>query len=402
MKQENSGAKPGIPRLRAGKGVKGFLLAQADGVIRGQGVRASFDNARRAAAALRDGTAGAVVGALPFDPRRPAALTEPERMTYTAGPWRPAALPDLPAVRVVRERPDPAEHMTRVADLVERINDPDLPLRKVVAARSVLAEADAELDVQVVAAHLLTRQPRANVFAVDLSPAGRTGHTLVGASPEVLVTRRGTAVTLHPLAGTLPRLADSDADAAQAAELLASTKNQDEHAFVIEWIRERLGPVCTELSVPDRPELVHTHEVWHLGTPIRGILRDPVPSALELALLLHPTPAVCGTPTAAALDTILELEEDRGFYGGAVGWCDRQGDGVWVVAIRSAELAADRRSLRAFAGGGIVAASEPQAELDETTAKLRTLLGGLNCPIDTPAARLTRLSLPASKFGVPR
>ncbi|WP_051133575.1 isochorismate synthase [Nocardia paucivorans] len=380
----------------------GFLLAQADGVVRGQGVRASFDDARQAVAALRDGRAATVVGALPFDPRRPAALTEPERTLFTAGPWRPAALPELPPVRVVCEQPEPDEHMVRVAGLIERINDPSLPLRKVVAARSVLAEADDELDAQIVAAHLLSRQPRANVFAVDLSPAGRTGQTLVGASPEVLVTRRGPTVTLHPLAGTLPRLPDPDADAARATELLASTKNRDEHAFVIEWIRQRLDPVCTELSIPDRPELVHTHEVWHLGTPIRGVLRDPAPSALELALLLHPTPAVCGTPTAAALETILELEEDRGFYGGAVGWCDQQGDGVWVVAIRSAELAADRRTLRAFAGGGIVAASEPRAELDETTAKLRTLLSALNCPIDMPAARLTKLSLPASKFGVPR
>jgi isochorismate synthase len=177
------------------------------------------------------------------------------------------------------------------------------------------------------------------------------------------------------------RLADPDADAAQARELLASTKNLDEHAFVIEWIREILGPVCAELNIPDGPELISTHEVCHLATPITGRLRDPATSALDLALLLHPTPAVCGTPTDLALDTITHLEEDRGFYGGAVGWCDAQGDGEWIVAIRCAELSADGHSVRAFAGGGIVAASDPNAELDETTAKLRTLLGSLQCAI---------------------
>ncbi|MBF6472833.1 MULTISPECIES: isochorismate synthase [Nocardia] len=359
----------------------GFLLARADGVVRGHGSRFRFDDARRAAAALREGRAELIVGALPFDPREPAALCVPERAEHTAGPWRPAALPDLPAVRVVTEIPSPAEHVARVTKLVEQLNDPAQPLRKVVAARSVLAEARSALDPEVVAGHLLTRHPHANVFAVDLTAAGRPGATLVGASPEVLVDRQGEIVTLRPLAGTLPRLADPDADAAQARKLLASTKNRAEHAFVIDWIRERLEPVCAQLSIPASPELISTHEVWHLATPIRGRLRDTTVTALDLALLLHPTPAVCGTPTDLALDTIAHGEDDRGFYGGAVGWCDADGDGAWVVAIRCAELAADGRTVRAYAGGGIVAASDPQAELDETTAKLRTLLGALHCAL---------------------
>ncbi|MGV9822433.1 isochorismate synthase [Nocardia xishanensis] len=360
--------------------MNGFLLAQPNGVMRATGTRMTFDNADRARSALRDGAAEIVVGALPFDPNRPAALTAPQRAEHTAGPWRPAALPELPTVRVVTEIPSPAEHIARVTKLIEQINDPAQPLRKVVAARSVLAEADSELDPELVAAQLLTRHPHANVYAVDLTPAGRAG-TLIGATPEVLVARHGATVTLRPLAGTSPRRADPDADAAQAAELLTSTKNRDEHAFVIEWIRERLAPVCAELTIPDGPQLVNTHDVWHLATPITGTVRDPATTALDLAQLLHPTPAVCGTPTALALDTINHVEEDRGFYGGAVGWCDARGDGEWVVAIRCAELSADGRALRAFAGGGIVAASEPRAELDETTAKLRTFLGGLRCAV---------------------
>ncbi|MRH86542.1 isochorismate synthase [Nocardia sp. SYP-A9097] len=359
----------------------GFLLASPNGVVRTTGTRIAFDAAAAAASALRAGDTELIVGALPFDPRRPAALCAPEQALHTAGPWRPAALPELPEVRVVSEMPSAAEHMARVAKLVEQLSDPEQPLRKVVAARSLLAEAAAPLEPEVVAAHLVTRHPRANVYAVDLTPAGRPGETLLGATPEVLVTRHGRTVTLRPLAGTLPRLADPGADAAQARELLSSSKNLEEHAYVVEWIRDQLAPVCGTLTIPDGPELLSTPEVWHLATPITAELRDSSITALDLAVLLHPTPAICGTPTALALDTICDLEGDRGFYSGAVGWCDANGDGEWVVAIRCAELSADGRSLRAFGGGGIVAASDPHTELVETTAKLRTFLGGLQCAV---------------------
>ena len=358
----------------------GFLLAQPGGVLRTAGTRRAFDEAGAASRALRAG-AELIVGALPFDPSAPAALCEPERAEHTAGPWRPAALPPLPDIRVVAEIPSAAEHVARVTKLVEQLTDSAQPLRKVVAARSLLAEAAAPLEPDTVAGHLLARHPRANVFAVDLTPARRPGATLLGATPEVLVARYGDTVTLRPLAGTAARHPDPDTDARVSRELLSSTKNRDEHAFVIDWIAERLGPVCAELTVPESPELVDTSEVWHLATPIRGRLRDRDLTALDLAVLLHPTPAVCGTPTEPALATILETEEDRGFYGGAIGWCDARGDGEWVVGIRCAELSADARTLRAFGGGGIVAASDPQAELDETTAKLRTLLGGLHCQV---------------------
>ncbi|MBF6350301.1 MULTISPECIES: isochorismate synthase [Nocardia] len=354
----------------------GFLLARPDSVIRAHGVRTAFRDPWQAVDALHAGTA-AITGALPFDPRRPAALVEPADFSHTAGPWRPAGLPGLPRIRVSRGQPSPDEHRERVARLIGVLGDPGQPLRKVVAARSVPATADAALDPSTVAAHLLTRHPRANVFTVDLTTAGDAGATLLGASPETLVQRTGTTVVAYPLAGTLPRLPDPEADNAAAQRLAASTKNWAEHAFVVDWITERLNPVCARLTVPPRAQLVSTRDVWHLGTPIHGVLRDPAPNALELALLLHPTPAVCGTPTAQALEYITTHEEDRGFYGGAVGWCDSRGDGTWVVAIRSAHLAAGGLSLRAWAGGGIVAASDPQAELDETTSKLRTLLGAL-------------------------
>ncbi|WP_446223534.1 isochorismate synthase [Nocardia sp. IBHARD005] len=365
-----------------------FLLARPDAVLRTSGVRATYSDPRQAVEALRQTAAPKlIVGALPFDPRAAAALWQPESVLHTAGPWRPAALPELPGVRVVAEMPSAPEHVARVTKLVEQLGDPANELRKVVAARSMVLAADAPLDPEVLAGHLLTRHPNAAVYAVDLSAAGREGETLIGATPEVLVTRHGDRVSLHPLAGTLPRLADPADDAAQARALLSSAKNHDEHAFVIEWIRQQLAPVCAQLHIPDAPELLSTEQVWHLATPIHGVLRDTSTTALDLALLLHPTPAVNGTPFAAALDTITTEEPWRGFYGGAVGWCGDDGDGEWVVAIRGGELSADQRVLRASAGGGIVAASDPLAELAETTAKLRTLLGALRCelPNDRPS-----------------
>ena len=355
----------------------GFLLSRADRTLRTSGMRYGYDTAAAAVAALGAGDTGLIVGALPFDPARPTALTAPQSWEFTDGPWRPGTVPALPSVRVVRQVPEPAEHVARVRSLVDRLRGGTLG--KVVAARSVTLRADVPISAEALAARMIHQNPTANGFAVDLSAAGDgfRGHTVVGASPEVLLSRRGRRVTCRPLAGTAPRRTDPEADEKEGRGLLESTKNLAEHAFVTAWIRDVLSPLCTELTVPDSPVLTSTHEVWHLATPIEGVLREKSTSALSLAVLLHPTPAVCGTPTDAALATIRDVEEDRRFYGGAVGWCDAQGDGDWVVAIRCAEITADGLEVLATAGGGIVAGSDPRSELDETTAKLRTLLGAL-------------------------
>ena len=142
-------------------------------------------------------------------------------------------------------------------------------------------------------------------------------------------------------------------------------------------MRAALAPLCAHLDIADTPQLSPTAALWHLSTPIRGTLRATATTALDLALALHPTPAVGGVPTAAAVDLIAELEGDRGFYAGAVGWCDARGDGRWVVAIRGAQLSADRRTALATAGGGIVAQSDAADEVEETTTKFRTILHGL-------------------------
>ena len=148
----------------------------------------------------------------------------------------------------------------------------------------------------------------------------------------------------------------------------------EEHEYVVDDIADNLEPLCTHLDVPAEPELLSTSEMWHLGTFIRGELKDPVISALDLALLVHPTPAICGTPTESAMSVIEAVESDRGFYAGAVGWCDSEGDGEFVVSIRCAEIGKGGADARLWAGGGIVADSNPEEELAETTAKLRTVL----------------------------
>ena len=373
----------------------GFLLSRPDRTLRTTGTRDRFDNATAAADALAAGRTDLVVGALPFDPAAPAALSAPATVSWTPGPWRPDAVAALPAVRIEREIPSAPEHVERVRRLLDRLGGTDL--EKVVAARAVRLVADAPISPEALAARMIVRHEAANGYAVDLTPAGPgyVGHTLVGASPEILLSRRGTTVTCHPLAGSAPRRPDPAEDRAEGEALLASSKNRAEHAFVVDWIREILAPLCTELDVPSAPRLTRTGELWHLASPIRGELRDASVGSLELATRLHPTPAVCGTPTGRALETIREIEGDRRFYGGAVGWCDAAGDGDWVVAIRCAEIDAAGTGALAWAGGGIVAASDPVAELDETTTKLGTLLGALGVDAhDTDRAgdTLTRIS----------
>ncbi|WP_280204415.1 chorismate-binding protein, partial [Nocardia farcinica] len=222
--------------------MNGFLLARPDGVLRASGVRAAFDAVNDARAALRTGAAAIVVGALPFDPARPAALVAPAEQVHTAGPWRPAALPPLPRVQVVSEFPSAGEHLARVTKLVEQLDDPDTELRKVVAARSVLAEADGVLEPETVAAQLAARHPGASVFAVDLTAAGRTGATLIGASPELLVARQGRTVTLHPLAGTAPRPGDPAPGAGPGPGFRVRPHNPPGHSNGHARIRPLLTP----------------------------------------------------------------------------------------------------------------------------------------------------------------
>ena len=242
-------------------------------------------------------------------------------------------------------------------------------LRKVVLARDVYATADEPIDARVLLRRLADRYPDCFTFACD---------GMIGATPELLVRRAGNQVSALVLGGTLPRGADPVQDQALGEELLASAKNNEEHAYAVDSIREALGPLCQALDVEARPSLLKFPNLQHLGTQVRGILADGMTSrsALALAAAVHPPAAVCGTPPGVALELIRDLEHmDRERYAGPVGWVDADGNGEWGIALRCGQLSG--RTARLFAGCGIVAGSEPAAELAETLVKLQPMRGAL-------------------------
>jgi menaquinone-specific isochorismate synthase len=194
---------------------------------------------------------------------------------------------------------------------------------------------------------------------------------LVGATPELLIRRTGDRIDSLVLAGTTARGTDAADDQARAAALLGSAKDREEHSYAAEMVRDALAPLCAELSVAAVPELLTLSNVLHLASPVHGRL-DGERSVLDVLAALHPTPAVGGTPTAVAMDLIRELEVmDRGRYAGPVGWIDGRGDGEWGIALRCAEI--DGARARLFAGCGIVADSDPRAELAEAQTKFRAM-----------------------------
>ena len=330
--------------------------------------------------------AGVAVGVLPFGGGGALAIAprSVRRTASGAGPWFVGVDEgdDTPIERVMgglpsdafeglqlHEVPSPQAYADVVATATDRISAG--ALRKVVLARTIEVEAGRVLDPRRLAQRLRAVNPDAYTFAVPAADG-----VLVGASPELLVARHGREVTANPLAGSAPRAGDPDEDRANAEALRASAKNLEEHAIVVQVVAETLRPVCDDLTWDPEPVLLETPNVWHLSTRFRGVLRDPAPSSVELALALHPTPAVGGSPSGPALAAIAELEPfDRRAYAGPGGWVDGDGDGEWAIALRCALLTGSRATL--YAGAGIVADSDPWAEVDETDRKFRAFLDAL-------------------------
>ncbi|MCX2962884.1 isochorismate synthase [Gordonia aquimaris] len=351
-----------------------FVLSRPHGTVRARGRRRAFTDTAAARAALSTGDVRAITGAIPFDPADNAALVEPKVLDVDAAPLTP--VPPTPREVVsMTAHPDPRTHRDRVVAAIKQIADGVVD--KVVLARAVDIVIGQPVEVTDLLAALAGGNVDHNAFAVDVGAVIGDDSWLLGSSPEVLLRKTGRVVTCRPYAGSARRSADLTADRAAAEALASSSKDLAEHRFVVDYLRDRLAPLSSDLDAPSTPEVRSTGEIWHLATPIRATLRDPSVTALDLAALLSPTPAVCGTPSDVAAQLIRDVEDPRGLYGGAVGWCDDAGDGEWMVTIRCLQLAADRHSLRTWAGGGIVAQSDPQDELDETTAKLATVLNAL-------------------------
>jgi menaquinone-specific isochorismate synthase len=301
-------------------------------------------------------------------------------LTTIGGPGAPIASTD-PAANVGELRWHDGsltapQWQRAVAAAVTRIRAGDLS--KVVLARDLYAAASRDIDARVLLTRLAARYPDCWTF----SCAG-----LVGATPELLIRREGAEVSSLVLAGTTPRGGSEEEDRRLGAALLASAKDVEEHQYTVADVRAALAPLCDRLDVDPQPWLLRLANLQHLATDVTGRLagRPPVAagvalgehaSALKLAAALHPTPAVCGTPTSTAMELIRELEGmDRGRYAGPVGWVDARGNGEWGIALRCAEL--DGPRARLFAGCGIVAHSDPVAELAETQTKFRAMQDAL-------------------------
>jgi menaquinone-specific isochorismate synthase len=250
-----------------------------------------------------------------------------------------------------------------VSEAVTRIGAGELD--KVVLARAVEARADRPIDVRSLLIPLAHEYPTCWAFHVD---------GLVGATPELLARVDHGLVTSRVLAGTIRPTGDETADLAHAAALARSSKDREEHEFAVRSVTQVLAAHCASVNVPDEPSVLHLPNVMHLATDVTGVLSHNV-SALELVRELHPSAAVCGTPTLNAARVIDQLEHlDRGRYAGPVGWIDAAGNGEWCIALRAAEISRDDpQRLRLFAGCGIVAASEPDSEWAESEAKLEPM-----------------------------
>ncbi|MEI8596425.1 isochorismate synthase [Photobacterium sp. Hal280] len=324
-----------------------------------------------------------LIGSIPFDVSEPSCLYIPQSVEVTEHqPDAFGALGGMPAskpLQVVARRSEPEESVFKqaVAQAVEKFQRTQL--EKAVLSRVLNIELSDDISASDILARLIKQNPTGFHFAIPQQDQS----VLLGASPELLIRQEGLQILSNPLAGSAKRQASAEADQQVSQTLLQSVKDRYEHRLVIDEIAQQLKPYCRELDVPAGPSLIHTPTMWHLSTRIEGQLKTPEQTpnlseaspynVLQLACLLHPTPAVCGFPFNLSRDAIKELEGyERGMFTGMVGWCDSQGNGEWAVTIRCGKVR--EKSVRLFAGAGIVDASCPQAEWAETEAKLGTML----------------------------
>jgi isochorismate synthase len=280
--------------------------------------------------------------------------------------------------RVVEERPDRAAWERTVGQYAGAVGRGRID--KVVLARRVVLEGKREIDVAAVLRRLARSAPESTIVAFT---RGKT--TFVGATPERLVRTEGRSFETVAIAGSMARGGDDTEDEALAQALLASEKEREEHAVVVDGLRADLAPIVDTLDVASAPSVLRLRHVQHLATPITGTTRDET-GLLLLAGRLHPTPAVGGAPREAALAMIEEHEGfDRGWYAGPIAWLGADGDGELMVALRCGLIAG--RTATLFAGCGIVADSDPAREWEESRLKLRTMLDALGAGSDPAETR---------------
>jgi len=248
----------------------------------------------------------------------------------------------------------------RVAEAIKRIEQSEVD--KVVLARDLVATTTSEIDARPILKKLAAEYPSTWTFAVD---------GLVGATPELLLRLSRGMVTSRVLAGTIPKTGDDEKDLALAGSLARSSKDLEEHEYAVRSVANALEPFCSSTNVPESPFVLHLANVMHLATDVTGALIETKQRVDAFSLLksLHPSAAVCGTPRNIAFDIIDEIEGmNRGRYAGPVGWIDASGDGELGIALRTGQISG--KEIRIYAGCGIVAGSNPDKELEESSAKM--------------------------------
>ncbi|MNE01274.1 Isochorismate synthase EntC [compost metagenome] len=316
-----------------------------------------------------------LIGAFAFDPAEASCLYVPGRYERGERVAPKERATETNSVIAVQSTPASGEFKASVSAALDAFAQGKLA--KVVLSRKLILTLHKPADPERVLARLMAQNPHAFHFSLPLGQ----GRRLLGASPELLLRVSGGEVFTHPLAGSARRASEPVQDEAVARDLLASRKDQHEHKLVIDEIRRVLTPHCRELAIPQKPTLMSTDTLWHLGTPIAGQLHGSDASVLSLACQLHPTPALCGYPTDLARQFIREQEPfRRALFSGIVGWCDSQGNGEWAVVIRCGVL--DGHQVELFAGAGIVAGSDPAMEWAETGTKLGTMLKALGLDLE--------------------
>lgn len=306
-------------------------------------------------------------GIVPFDPKTPTRFMIPRTLYVSSSPRlnRPAHLTRQVAKLI--SSPSGEQYKQGVSHLLNMFHHSGLS--KVVLSRAIEIATEQEIALPTLLRNLLAINHHGYTFAASLDEQRK----LIGASPELLVAKRGNYLISNPLAGSRPRSQDAQENAQRRASLLNTAKDLHEHGLVVEEVERIMSRYCRNLCTPMVPSVIETETMLHLSTLLEGQVSDPEVCALQVAADLHPTPAVCGFPRESAYQAIRELEEfDRGYFTGMVGWCDARGNGEWVVTIRCAEVGSHQMKL--FAGAGIVDESLPQSELEETGAKMKTIL----------------------------
>ncbi|ETS29758.1 isochorismate synthase [Photorhabdus temperata] len=335
--------------------------ANPDSLIQ-QEIRQLFQQAKR------DGIENPVlVGAIPFDKQQNAALFVPEQCNWFQRKQFPTLISNSTYTEKRRTQwPDKAHFSQMVNTAVDAMRNHRLD--KIVLSRLLDIETHQPLDSIQLLRHLNQQNSWSYNFHVPLQNGA-----LIGASPELLVRKQGNTIFSQPLAGSAKRSENQQEDYKLRQALIQSVKDNYEHRLVTDMMRNVLESRCQKLHISEMPSTISTPVLWHLATDIEGELKAPQENALSIACLLHPTPALCGTPYQTAKNLIEELEPfKRNLFGGIVGWCDEKGNGEWVVTIRCGEVNGSR--VRLFAGAGIVPDSKPESEWQETEVKFSTMM----------------------------